>query len=398
MQAALSASTTTAAAAPAPAPGLAVRADAAIFSEIAAGLASGDELRELLHRFLPLVLRLAGAQAGAVRMLSDDGRRLELAGALGLPPELCAIEREVDRHCGPCGCAADGQPLVWAPDLGGCAQRSPVRFFAGGSRQLLAVPLQHRDRVLGVYTLFFEHAARPGDEVLVMLKAVGELLGLALNNARLEREQLQEHAASERQAMAADVHDALGQTLAFVKMRLPLLRDALAAHDDAQSLRYCDDIRDAVGQAHASLRGILTQLRSPMDPQGLLHALHEAVERVRLDGGIDLAFDNALPQLRLSAEREAQVFHVVHEALANISRHSGATHAWLRIGPSADSGLEIVVADDGVGLGSGQRSATHYGLEIMRERARRIGAALDIGTRAGGGTQVRLALPAAELR
>ena len=202
--------------------------------------------------------------------------------------------------------------------------------------------------------------------------------------------------AQQRQAMAAEVHDSLAQSLAFVKMRLALLQDALDADDATRARQYCQEVRSVASQAHASLRGILTDLRAPMDPQGLVHALRASVERFRGLGGSTIEFVNELPALSLKPEREAEVFHVVQEALNNIVRHAGARHAWLRIGPAAHGGVHIVIDDDGIGpAGAGSAGATHYGLEIMRERARRLGGRLDVQPRDGGGTRVQLVFPAA---
>lgn len=372
------------------APAWPARGSAAILSEIAAGVASGGDLGTLLQRFLEPIVRLAGAQAGAVRVLSNDGERLQLVSAIGLPPELFNQELAVDRHCGHCGIAADGRPLVWAADLRACAARSGGWFSEAG-RRLLAVPLRHRDRVLGVYNLFFSGADEPEAEVQAILKSIGELLGLALNNARLETEHLRSTLAQERQAMAAEVHDSLAQSLAFVKMRLPLLEDALRSHDEARALHYCAELRDTVRQAHAALRGIVTDLRAPMDPHGLTHALRDSVERFRRSSGVELHFRNELPGLHLAQDQETHVFHVVQEALANIAHHASARQAWLHIGAGPAGGIEIVIDDDGVGLAA-PAGSTHHGLDIMRERARRIGGRLDVGPRGGGGTRVRLSL------
>jgi two-component system, NarL family, nitrate/nitrite sensor histidine kinase NarX len=177
-------------------------------------------------------------------------------------------------------------------------------------------------------------------------------------------------------------------------MRMPLLHDAMLARDDARAQRYFDDVRGAVTQAHSSLRGILTHFRSPMDPQGLVHALGACSESFRRSSGAELAFVNELPSLKLAPEREAQVFHIVQEALTNVARHAAAKHAWLHVGPGGRGQVEIVVEDDGGGMppatpGAGQ----HYGMEIMRERAHRIGGTLEVGARASGGTRVRLAFP-----
>jgi two-component system nitrate/nitrite sensor histidine kinase NarX len=169
----------------------------------------------------------------------------------------------------------------------------------------------------------------------------------------------------------------------------------MAAHDDARARQYCDDVRCAVTQAHASLRGIITHLRTPMDPLGLLHALGQSAENFRRASGVELHYCNGSPDLALAPEGELQVFHIVQEALSNIARHAAAGHAWLHIGKVTDGLVEILVEDDGAGLPAASPcGGAHYGLEIMRERAHRIGGTLDIGSRAGGGTQVRLVFPA----
>ena len=95
-----------------------------------------------------------------------------------------------------------------------------------------------------------------------------------------------------------------------------------------------------------------------------------------------------------------QIFHIVQEALANISRHSQARRARLTL-QRGEQQLEILVEDDGRGLGEslnqqqvhGASGRSHFGLDIMQERAQRLGARVEIGSRSGGGTQVRLSIP-----
>ena len=357
-----------------------------LLAEIAASLATGGDLAQLLERFLEPVMRLAHAQAGAVRVLSAAGDKLELVGNLGLPPELVNRGTRADRHCGHCGSAADNQAMVWATDLRSCSERSGSSYFGEGCRRLLAVPLQHRGRTLGVYNLFFAADEEPSAEVQQILRSVGELLGLALNNARLEQEHLRTTLMQERQAMAAEVHDSLGQSLAYVKMRMPLLHDAMRSHDDARAQQYYDDVRAAVSQAHASLRSIITHLRVPMDPKGLMHALGASAETFRRLTGIELDFVNELPGLSLLADQETQVFHIVQEALNNVARHARAQHAWLRVLAAGPGAVRFIVEDDGAGLPSAEGGAgtAHYGMEIMAERTRRLGGALEFTERPGG--------------
>jgi len=200
----------------------------------------------------------------------------------------------------------------------------------------------------------------------------------------------------ERQMMAAEVHDSIAQTLVFVRMRLPLMEEAVRMHDDARSTRYLSDMRGAMGEAHASLRAIINEFRAPADPRGLSHALQDRVGQLRERHGIEAELVNHAPGLALSAAEEAQVLHIVSEALANIGRHARATHAWLSV-TLQDGRVEVRVEDDGCGLAASASAAGagagHHGIEIMRERARRIGGELQIRPRQGVGTMLQLNFP-----
>jgi len=301
-------------------------------------------------------------------------------------------ERAVDGHCGACGSALHGPGPVWENDLSSCARRTDAAFLASGCRRMLAVPLSHRGRTLGIYNLFFDGSTEPSPQAAGLLESVGALLGLALDNARLERENLRAALASERQAIAAEVHDSIGQSLAYVKMRLPLLQDAIAASDRARAEGYFDDVRDAVRQAHANLRAVLTHMRVPMEPLGLAHAIASCAEAFRAQGRTTLEVVNELPALRIAPVQEEQVFRIVQEALANIARHAAAGRAWLRLDRDGDA-VRVVVEDDGGGLPALAEDSTHYGVPIMRERARRLGGTLELGARPGGGTRVCLRFP-----
>jgi two-component system nitrate/nitrite sensor histidine kinase NarX len=366
-----------------------------ILAQITAGLAVDGDLPGLLQRFLDPIVALAHAQAGAVRVLSPQGDRLELVGSTGLPAAVRDAERLVDSHCGCCGQAADEGRVVWATDLSRCASRSCGEYFGDGCRRVMAVPLLHKDRVLGVYNLFFAAGEEPGVETEALLRAIGELLGLSLDNLRLEAENLRATVMHERQAMAAEIHDAVAQNLTFVDMRLPLLRDAIVAQQPERALKFLDDVRETLGEAHGSLRQIVTQFRTRMDPLGLGRALGALSARFCVRTGIDLKVANAMPGLRLAEDEELDIFHIVQEALANIERHAGAQHAWLSVEPTL-AGVVVRIEDDGVGTpaeGAAGRAGAHYGMDIMSERARRLGGDLTVAPRPEGGTQVRLAVP-----
>jgi two-component system nitrate/nitrite sensor histidine kinase NarX len=364
-----------------------------LLAEIAADVAAGEDLRELLGHFLASILRIAGARAGVVRMLDARGENLELVAALGLPGSTADGERVVDRRCGFCGQSASEHRISWARDLRGCARPGGDSFFGDTCRRGLAVPLEWKGRLLGIYTLFFEDGEATAPATLALLRGIGEMLGLALENHRLEAENLRETVSRERQLMAAEIHDAVAQNLTFVKMRLPLLRDAVEAGDKAAALTYLDDVRETLGQAHGCLREIITQFRTRADPRGLVHALLLLGTHFRARTGLVLRVESPLPELALDEQGRADLYRIVQEALANIEHHARARHAWLSL-RSGGGQVELRVEDDGVGLDAGgARETSHWGCQIMRERAQRLGGELHLEARSGGGTVVRCVFP-----
>ena len=366
----------------------------ALLAELAADVAAGRDLRELLDHFLAPIIELANARAGAVRILAAHGTQLELVGAVGLPDSAVDAERVVTRVCGFCGQSANEHRIAWAGDLTDCKLRTGNAFFGDGCSRALAIPLECKGRLLGIYNLFFESDREmPPPAVLALLRTVGELLALALENRRLEAENLRASISRERQMMAAEVHDAVAQNLTFIKMRLPLLRDAVEAGDVERALGYIEDVSETLGEAHGSLREIVTHFRTRVDPRGLARAFELLAAHFRTRTGIELQVDNRFPQLELDDAARADLFHIVQEALANVERHSRARHAWVSLAPGL-AGVELRIDDDGVGPGAGTCGETaHWGRDIMRERAQRLGGELVVTPRDGGGTRVRCAFP-----
>ena len=376
-----------------------------ILSEIVASLAAEEQPDSLLPRFLGTVVRLACASGGAVRLVTQDGESMRLVGSYGLPAEVLEQERTVAADCGVCGAARGARRVEWTNDLRSCARDTACAFFGAECRRVLAVPIDFRGRTLGVYTLFFAADRDIPSELSQVLRLTGELLGLALENARLTRENLRATLMNERQMLANEIHDSLAQTLHFVKMRVSSLEDALGRSETERSAGYAAEIGEAVRAAYASLRELLTHFRSRMDPQGLLHALQEAGERFSARSGVSLEFASRWTQLDLAPDQEIHVFHIVQEALANIGKHSQARHARLTL-DRREGYYEVMVEDDGAGLHvasegiaqapPAQKSIDSFGMSIMRERAKHLGGAVDIDSIPGHGTRVRLRFPARE--
>ncbi|MFZ5558894.1 MAG: ATP-binding protein [Pseudomonadota bacterium] len=363
-------------------------------SEITASLGTDVNVEDLLARFLGTMIRLAGAAAGAVRVVTPDGGHLRLVGALGLPPEVVEQERCVPLNCGICGLAAAGDAILVQPAAEACRDGASRGYLGERYRQVVAVPLRHRGRVMGVYNLFLPAGGPIPEEVSLLFSSISEHLGMALENARLAQENLRITLMNERQMLANEVHDSLAQTLAYMKMRLAFLAEAVRNGDDPLAGKYLGDVEQAMDSAYGRLRHLLTHFRDRIDPRGLVAALQDLAAGFSAQSGIHTSLVSRAPEPHLSPEQELHVYRIVSEALTNVSKHSRARSVRVTVDMTGDRYV-ISVEDDGIGLGASaeQRIGMQFGLNIMRERAQRLGGELHVEQRVGEGTRVRLEFP-----
>src|SRR5450830_915331 len=107
------------------------------------------DLEPLLARFLVPIIALAGAQAGAVRVLTADGHSMRLVAQQGLPGQVLAAEQLVDCNCGMCGIAASNDVLGWVDDVRSCAAKHTSIYFGRQCKSVLAISLPYNHQVLG---------------------------------------------------------------------------------------------------------------------------------------------------------------------------------------------------------------------------------------------------------
>lgn len=365
-----------------------------VLAEIAGCMSADLSVEQMLNRFLEIMVRVSGARAGAVRVVTADGGHMRMVGAIGLPDNLKERERFVPLECGACGQAVLSQQSQNDAVLAVCQKQARHIFHAEHCDRLYAIPLRHKGRVLGVYNLFMSVDQVLDDDIRLLFNSISEHLGMALENMRLTRENIRISLMNERTMVANQVHDSLAQTLAYAKMRLSVLSEALTEDNRAQAERYLGDVEEAVEMAYAELRNLITQFRDRIDPRGLVPALTEMVESFRQKANADVDFLNLTQDVALSPDAEVQVFHIIQEALYNISKHARARHVVVTLDQEG-SEYVVNVADDGVGLiGASASVGRSFGLTIMRERAQKLSGHLTIESRPAGGTIVRLRFPA----
>lgn len=366
-----------------------------VLSEIATSLSTNVDIERLLERFLSTMVRLAGAGAGAVRVLTADGTGLRLIGSIGLPEEMLEQERIVPLGCGVCGQAVFESAARSTEAVHICKNNSGLAFFGDHCVSFVAVPLQHKGHVLGVYNLFMFADAPPiPEEVRLLFSSISEHLGMALENVRLTQENMRISLMNERQMLSNEIHDSLAQTLAYMNIRLEMLKESVHTGDKQFTEKYLGDMEDALESAYSGLRELLTQFHHRMDPRGLVPALQDLLAGACKKTEARVDFANHTQGLNLTPDQEVQVFHIVQEALANICKHSRAHNIHLSI-EQVDDAYRLTITDDGIGLCAAGHPGPgmHFGINIMHGRAKQLGGSVEITSQAGAGTRLTLMFP-----
>lgn len=349
----------------------------------------------LLEEFLATTIKSVGASAGIVRALSPDGHLLRLIACSGLPGESCLSESVIDAACGVCGKSANSQ-TVEISDADFCMSRYGAAFFGEACKYVLAVPMDNAENKAGpagVLTLFFASEQEVTDGLTRTLQTYADLMQIALKSVWQNEDKHQCDLLAERQSIANEIHDSLAQTLYFAKIRASLLLDAMKTDNELLAFKCAQDIDEALEGSQKTVRELVTHFRCQMDPEGLKSALQKLVKDFMARTNIAFKYVNEIDELDLPNEYELQVFLIIRESLVNIATHSGATIAGLTVS-YIDGRYHFVVEDNGGGVDNSVSHEGHYGLEIMRERALRIGGEVEVESLQGLGTRVQLTFSA----
>jgi PAS domain S-box-containing protein len=202
----------------------------------------------------------------------------------------------------------------------------------------------------------------------------------------------------EQTRIARELHDELGVGLTCLKIDLSRLATILGDGVSAGGREKLDDkVRSMVEQVDrtiASVRRLATQLRPALlDDLGLVAAIEWQCEDFQKRTSIPCTCVTSADDIAMGPERATALFRICQEALTNTARHAQATAVTVKLESRNDS-LQLVVADNGVGIPDTQVSNRHsLGLLGMKERAALFGGEITIQGDPDKGTTVIACLP-----
>lgn len=255
-----------------------------------------------------------------------------------------------------------------------------------GPQQEALIPLVFDSRLVGVVALQNDDAPFDSNSLKQAARHTQEA-ALRIDSGRLFADVRTAATSEERRRLAREIHDGIAQELASVGYALDVLVADLQGME-GQSL--ADDIRSEVRRIVSELRLSIFDLRADVQPGvGLGSALTAYVQQAGTAAGltVHLVMDEAHD--RLALVQETELLRIAQEAVTNVRRHANAENVWVtcRVDPPY---AFLRVADDGTGMDSPRNDS--FGLDIMQERADRIGAELAWHPREGGGTVLEVVL------
>ncbi len=364
-----------------------------ILKSIAEALNREVDLDRALQVALAQVVDLFELRTGWIWLLHPETGEPYVAAAQNLPPALADNPRRME---GDCYCL----DTFRAGDLAGaanvniitCTRLKGLIDGTDGLRSHASVPLYAHGRRLGVLNVVSTDWRELSAENLRLLYTVGDLVGIAIERARLFTTSTQLGALEERNRLAREIHDTLVQGLTGIIMQL---ETAEALLEDNQARRGREALHQALALTRSNLdearRSVLDLRAAPLEGRSLAKALAALINEWKTKSKLKIKFEST-GERPLPARLEVGLYRIAQEALTNVARHAQARRVDVRL-ITTPAFVQLAIDDDGRGFDPAHIPADHHGLIGMQERARLLGGTLELHSQPARGTRVQVTVP-----
>ncbi|WP_010584495.1 GAF domain-containing sensor histidine kinase [Schlesneria paludicola] len=372
--------------------------------ENASRLVQGSDLQEFLVHTLSSGAALLKADIAQIFVFNADDKTFEfMAGVrdgqtqIGLrPDEPQYLQRFSATICPAYRQFLDsGMSTILADDARSLhlPEELAVWFDSVGVKEWLSMMLLAGGEPVGFMGMAFFSKPTFNSSEWELAHALANQAALGMQLIRLTDQASRAAVAEERNRLAREIHDTMGQEFAGISLHLETARQTLG--------RNPDKARECIDEAIALARHGLSEVRRsiwglrPPDLEGvdLPSAIRQFVDRIRNPESPRIDVEVLGPLRSLPPAVETELFRIVQEALNNSLKHGHAQ--WIRISLECSNRLvKITIADNGRGFTpTTEHLPRGFGLISMRERADRIGASFSMASVPGEGTDVSVELP-----
>lgn len=215
---------------------------------------------------------------------------------------------------------------------------------------------------------------------------------LAISEKRLAdfAEHLQMTIEQERAAIAREIHDDIGGSLAAIKFDLAWMQRHT---QDTNTLAHINTATEMLQHALGASQRIMMNLRPAILDQGLVAALEWLATGFEKRTHTRTSFRSSPLETEVSKAIQLAAYRTAQEALTNVTKHSQCKQVSIDLS-DAKGVLTLEISDDGVGISDLERDKPKaFGLKGLHERAKSVGGWLDVSTRRGHGTSIILSIP-----
>ncbi|MEK4223486.1 MULTISPECIES: sensor histidine kinase [Bacillus] len=237
--------------------------------------------------------------------------------------------------------------------------------------------------------------------VLKYLTSDMKQIGQALEDAKLKQEfglRILEAQEEEKKRLSREIHDGPAQMMANVLMRSDLIEKVYKERGVEEALVEIRNLKNMVRSALYEVRRIIYDLRPmALDDLGLVPALNKFLSTLEeynrsIQRNTTIRFRNIGLEVRLPSKLEIALFRLIQESVQNALKHSNASEIVVKLEIGKEKVL-AVIKDNGQGFDIHKRKSNSFGILGMKERMELLEGELNIDSKPGKGTVVRLSVP-----
>lgn len=360
--------------------------------DLSSFVSTEGNLEKLAKGFSERILILCKASAIAIRWTDEANRRYFLLSGADLPASIINEEQCLisgDCYCGQSTSNTEIQIITFNP-----REEFERHCVKAGYKSLVTVPILFQKSLLGEIDIFYAQEYVIDVEQKSLMETLAHHLAGAMEALRIKALEKEAAISEERSLLARELHDSIAQSLAFLKIQVGMLRDEIIEPATTKAKIILGELDEGLRESYSDVRELLLHFRTRTNSEDIEPAIKTTLQKFEHQSGIKTELFISGQGLPLRPDIQIQIMHILQEALSNVRKHSRATMVKVEV---QESPLWIFkVIDDGMGfsISSNSVDSTHVGMSIMRERANKIGAQLDITSTSLHGTCISLALPA----
>jgi nitrate/nitrite-specific signal transduction histidine kinase len=347
------------------------------------------DLADLLQPTMHSIAQIADCDAISIHIVNEGFSHLELIAQRGIPLDSQKKLGLIEIDSNLLDWMDKGEPFE---SLGNFAQEGvfPQAFFVPDFHAFLASCLSTGSKPHGILSClrYSDQSFSPFQKTF--LTAIGDLLGIIVENFHLRIEAAELATIEERQRLAREIHDAISQAVYSLSLFARSAKDA-ADEDDHQKLTTnLEDIERTAIQAMREMRLLLYQLRESGQEMGLETSLENRFQQVENRLGIQTSLE-INDELFLPAEVRHQIWRILVESLNNAVKHAIPTKVDVKIN-CLEEQLVVIIQDNGIGFDV-NASSPGMGLKNIYNRAEILDGYVEIVSEIGRGTEIIVKLP-----